>query len=147
MDDLKGIIKLNRELFVHENKNYDKTTDIDWSFSEAHKKYYTKSIQKNFAVVALVDNKVVGYLVGTIIKAESYRNVGKIAELDDMFVSEKFRSEGIGAKLVAEFKKWAKSKKVKRIKVFTSTRNNKAIEFYRRNGFDDYGLILEGELR
>lgn len=147
MEDLEDIRKLNQELFAYENENFDDTINIKWSLGEGHKKDYVNAIKNNFCFVALVDGKIVGYIVGYIQKPETYRNIGKLAELDNMSILREYRSKGIGSKLVKEFKKWAKSNGVDRLRVTASVRNLKAIKFYRREGFGDYDLSLEQKIK
>jgi len=149
LKDLDEILKLNRELFVNEHDNFDKTIDVKWSLGEEHREYYLKGItsKNRIEIVALVDGRIVGYLAGSVIKADEWRTLKKLVELDDMFVLENYRSYGIGSKLFSEFVKWAKSKKVERMKVLTSFSNERAIGFYKKNGFSEYDLILEGELK
>jgi GNAT superfamily N-acetyltransferase len=147
MNDLEAIRKLNQDLFVLENETLDKTIDVASSFSADHKKRFIDNIKNDFVVVAIEDKAVVGYLVGKISEAESYRNVGKIVELDSFLVNEKFRSKKIGHRLVAELKKWAKTRGILRLRTTASAGNIKAIKFYNREGFEDYDLTLEQELR
>jgi len=147
VEDLENIRKLNQELFVYENENFDKTIDVGSSFNETHKKRFVDNIKDDFVIVAVEDKVIVGYLVGKISKAESYRNVGKIIELDSLLVNKEFRSKKIGHKLVKEFKMWAKTQGINRLGVTASAGNLKTIEFYRMEGFKDYDLTLEQEIK
>ena len=63
-----------------------------------------------------------------------------------MIVLPEARGTGIGSKLVEEVKKWAKLKKVKRLKVIASSNNSRAIEFYKKKGFQDYDTVLEQDI-
>jgi len=148
IDNLIDIQELNRKLCTKEYKEFDPTINKDYPIQEEGEAYFKERILQDggCALVAIVDNKVAGYLVGAIIEPESYRNVAKIAEAENMFVLEEFRGLGIGAKLLQEFFTWCKSKDVKRIRTIASAQNARAIEFYKRAGFLDYDLILEKEL-
>ena len=96
--------------------------------------------------IALLDNKIVGYLIASIQKGESYRTLKRIAELENMLVIEKFRCLGAGGLLVNEFFKWAKSMKVSRAKVVASAENEKAISFYKKNHFVQHDITLEADI-
>lgn len=148
IEDLKDIQKLNLLLFEKEYEEYDKFLNCDWTFGKEGEKYFKDKILKedDCAFIAIEDNKVVGYLAGGLTKGEDYRNLPKVAELDNTFVLKEYRNSGVGTKLYDEFIKWCKSKKVKIIKVQATAQNNKAINFYRKNGFEDYTLILEHKL-
>ena len=146
IENLKEIQRLSQMQFENELLNgFDTTLNSDWSFSEGGNNYYEKSIiEDNRCVfVAFVDNKVIGYLEGEINDSGSNRTLSKIAELNYMFVAEEYRGMGIGAKLYLAFIDWCKEKGVERLRTEASAKNTAAINFYRRNGFVDYDLILE----
>ena len=145
MGDLKRIQELNLLLFKKEKKEYDKLLNLSWTFGEKGEEYFKKClIKKSFcAFVVEDDDEIVGYLAGGICKVESYRNVPKSAELDNMFVLEEYRGKGTGGMLYSAFVKWCKGKKVKMLRVAASAENKQAIGFYRKKGFEDYTLVLE----
>ncbi len=64
-----------------------------------------------------------------------------------MFILEEFRGKKIGKELVLEFKKWCREKKVWKVKVFVSSKNDWAINFYKKYGFEDYLVELEMNLK
>lgn len=146
ISDLKTIQKLNLELCKKESKDFDPTINYKWSLSKEAEKYFNSRINKGCALVAFDGKKCIGYLVGGISYLESFRKPMKIIELDNMFIVENYRSSGIGTKLTKEFLKWAKVKKADRVKVLVSAQNVGALEFYKRNGFEDYNITLEGKL-
>jgi len=97
--------------------------------------------------LAYVDDEIVGYLAGGLMdNKKSYRVLPNSAELENMFVLDKCRDTGIGSKLYQAFVDWSKSKGVKRLRVGASAQNVAGINFYRKNGFIDYDLILETNL-
>lgn len=58
-----------------------------------------------------------------------------IGEIQEMIVSEKFRSKGLGKLLMAELIKIAKSKGIDQLEVTSSKRREDAHRFYIREGF------------
>lgn len=148
INDLQKIQELNLKLFEKEHKEYDSLLNLDWTFGKVGTKYYQDRISKDdgCVLVAIVDNKIVGYLCGGLKKAEEYRNLPIVAELENTFVLDEFRSKGIGKKLYNEFINWCKTKNVGKIRVEASVQNELAIKFYRNNNFKDYTLILEADL-
>lgn len=145
LKDLESIRKLNQELFYHDYK-FDKTLNLNWP--SKNKDYYKKRILDKNSLVLIVkeNNKAIGYLIGTITKCENYRKIHKIAELDNMLVKKEHRNQNIGSKLIKELFKWTKSKKFSRLKVVTSSKNKKAIRFYKKNSFFEYHLALEAKI-
>ena len=149
LKELEAIRKMNQELFKYDYENFDKNINYKWSLTKAHKECYEKDISgKNSAVfLALINKKIVGYILCKIIDAEIYSKDKKLAFLEDMFVVKEHRSSGIGTMLVNEFLKWEKLKGVKRATVTVSIKNKKAINFYRKAGFSDQDLILERKIK
>ena len=148
LDDLEDIQSLNLKLFEKEHKEYDPLLDLCWTFWKEGTMYYKNRILEDdgCVVVALLDNKVVGYICGGITKAESYRNLPIVAELENTFVLETFRSQGIGSRLFEKFIERCRNKNVGKIRVIASAQNEGAIKFYRANKFNDYALTLEMDM-
>ncbi|MCD4762088.1 GNAT family N-acetyltransferase [bacterium] len=146
--DLEEIQKLNLMLFEKEYNEYDKTLNCEWVFANDGERYFKKRIIKDdgCALVAHIDNKMVGYLVGGLQEKESYRVLPALAELENMFVLDDCRSKGVGSKLFRAFTDWCKSKDVKRLRVVASAMNVRAIEFYKKNNLVEYDLILETDI-
>ncbi len=148
LNDLQKIQELNFKLFEKEYKEYDPLLDLGWTFGEAGTGYFQNRIAKDdgCVLVALADNEIVGYLCGGLTKAEVYRKLPLVAELENTFVQEDYRSKGIGKQLYDEFLVWCREKKVGKVKVEASAQNELAIKFYRKNHFKDYALTLEVDL-
>jgi GNAT superfamily N-acetyltransferase len=64
-----------------------------------------------------------------------------------MLIEESYRKKGIGKMLINNFIKWVKENKINRIKVSVYDKNTNAIEFYKKTGFTNYSLTLEGEIK
>lgn len=143
--DLESIRALNTELFL-DSKRFDNTLNLNWP--KENKKYYEKSIssKNKIVVVATSNERIIGYLMGSIQKIENYRIMSKVAELDNMLVLKEFRGIGAGSLLVKKFVEWAKSKAVRKIRVSAYAQNAGAIAFYKRNGLEEHSLVLEGDI-
>lgn len=143
--DIKNIQNLNSLLFKKEHSDYDNTLNLNWTFNEGAK-YFADQIKNNDAclLMAKIDNKIVGYLSGTIHKKlNTHRTLTNQAELENMIVLEDYRNKQIGAKLTRSFIDWAKKKDITNIKVVASATNKQAINFYKKNGFQEYNCVLE----
>lgn len=66
-----------------------------------------------------------------------------IAEIENMYIKEKYRKRGVGAALVKAVLKLAKQKGARRFRVEVLIKNKSAVKFYRKLGFKDFGLVLE----
>lgn len=146
--DLKDIQKLNLMLFEKEYKEFDNTLDREWPFSDEGESYFKERITHDdgCALVASVDDNIVGYLVGGLLEKKIYRVLPIFAELENMLVIEDCRNKGVGSKLFRAFMDWCKSKEVKRLRIVASAMNARAINFYKKNGLTEYDLIMESDI-
>jgi len=145
IENLRDIQNLSYELCKKEEKEFDPTINVNKPFSKEGEEYFRKKIEgkDECALIAIADGKIVGYLVGGLAEVESYRKISQIIELGNMFVLENYRNLGIGTKLIKEFFNWCKTKGINRMKVVVSAGNVRGINFYKKNGFFDYDVVLE----
>lgn len=109
--DLETIYLLNESL-LSENERWSRSVmEKDFSLS----KY----------LVAKIDNKVVGYL--------SFRSIFDECEIFQICVDENFQRQGIASKL---FQKLLESENCEKIFLEVSEKNEKAVAFYKRQGFE-----------
>jgi len=141
LKDLKSIQNLNYELFKLEKANYDSTLIVDWPLSEEGKKYFEDLIKNEFVIIAMKDEKIIGYLAGTINEKGSYE-LFQYGEINNMLVDNNYRGSGIGKKLINRFKEYCKTKNITNLKVVASAKNLNAIDFYKKQGFKDFDVTL-----
>lgn len=148
LKDLKEIQKLNLLLCKKEHDEYDQTIISDYPFTRTGKKYFKERINKKegCGFIATVNGKTVGYVIGCVTNAQPWRNISKFGSLDNILVLKEYRDLKIGSLLTKEFFKWCKQKKIKRVTVSVSYQNEKAVNFYKKNGFFDYDIILEKKI-
>ena len=148
--DLDLILKLNKKLFIKEYNEFDNSLNLNWTYSKRGREYFSERIKHDNGKVLIVEkeNTVIGYLCGGIQEQEEefYRKDGIYAELENMFLEEKFRNLGIGREIVKLFITWCKKKEVNHINVTASFQNKKALKFYRKYGFNDYDTKLDLKL-
>ena len=141
LEDLSTIQELNNFLFKLEKEKYDPTLVNDWPLSEEGKEYFLDLINNHYVIVALLDNNIVGYLAGSIEEKCSYVEV-QYGEINNMLVKDEYRGYGIGKSLIDNFKEYCRTKDILNIKVVSSYKNKNAIEFYRKNGFEEFDITL-----
>ncbi|OGY17192.1 MAG: hypothetical protein A2785_04215 [Candidatus Chisholmbacteria bacterium RIFCSPHIGHO2_01_FULL_49_18] len=143
--DFAAIQRMNNEVFV-DNAPYDEYLNLKWPHSAQGEKYYRNALSDlNFhCLIAKADGEPVGYLIGK--KGGYGYRTGNVAEIDNMGVSPSLRSQGIGSRLVREFKTWCKQEGVERIYVNVYFAITRAISFYERQGLIRIDLSLEGNI-
>ena len=144
--DLEEILRLNKALFDYE-EIFNSEYDLNWTYSDVGRKYFKERLENKSSVILIaeLDKKIVGYMLA-FINNYPFRSKNPIAEIENMYIDERFRGIGTGTKLMNELKRILKEKKVKRIKVEAVAQNYKAIEFYKKNGFGDFDVTLELKL-
>lgn len=142
LEDLISIQKLNDNLFDLEFNNFDDTLKREWALEKEGQEYFEDMIKNEIVFVAQIEDKIVGYLAGNICEKISYITE-TFAELDNMCIDDEYRRFGIGTLLMDEFKKYCKEKNMQNIKVTASAKNSRAIQFYMKNGFEDYNVTLK----
>lgn len=142
---LKDIQNLNNELFELEYSNFDPALRVGWTFEQEGTKYFTNMLNNEIVYIALYKNIVVGYLAGSINIQGSYVTKS-LAEIDNMFVLEEYRKYGIGTKLINTFKEYCLKNKIEELKVTASAKNENAIKFYMKNGFNEFEITLKQKI-
>lgn len=113
-------------------------TDFDFLIFQ---EFYQQNIsgKDNIYLVAVDANQqVVGYLSchGQVL----LHHLGKVFEIQEMFVDEQYRSRGIGALLIQSLTAILEQQDYKMLEVTTNIKRTATQEFYRRNGFQQTHL-------
>jgi len=148
IEDLEGIVHLNTALFLHDYE-FDKTLDFAWPDSKYGRDYFEKSITRDGSctLVALENEVIVGYMIAGLPETPDYvRKDIKFVELENTFIVEDYRRQGIGEKMYAEVEKWGRGKGAKMMKIEASYDNEKARNFYKKMGLREAGITFHKEL-
>lgn len=85
-------------------------------------------------LVAFVRGEMVGLISGCLIPA--LHQPGNIGRITALVVAEKYRSRGIGSKLIQELENWFRSSKCLRFEVTSGEHRGKAHRFYESRGYE-----------
>lgn len=142
MDDLQILRDINYSSFKA-NEDFDPHIDLNWVNTEVATKYFTDAVTKtdHYTLIAMVDGVAAGYILMEP-KEISYRTT-KIIEIGIIAVLPEYRSSGIGAQLVDQAKNWAKGYGYETMFVNSYVKNERAISFYKREGFEPIDISLE----
>ncbi len=143
-EDLQQVQQLDRELFESDSR-FDAFLDTSWPDTEKEKKTLLKAIQGRNGACYLAESsgEIIGYITFNLLH-EGWRKV-KQAAVRNIFVKQGYRGSGVGRKLMAEFEKWSRLKKVRRGVVQMYFHNKQAEMFYKSNGFSPRITSLEIE--
>lgn len=98
--DLPQIQKLSQELFQVEQVR-DSLLNMDWSMGEGGRKtFLARIIEKDkFCFLAEIHGEIIGYTTASILPILPWRPVKRL-EMENLIVTEKYRGQKIGEKLV-----------------------------------------------
>ncbi len=121
--DFPAVLSLIKELALFEKSPESVTNTVE------------KMKEEQTFFRALVAETFRGEIVGfALFYPVYYTWVGKSLYLDDLYVKEKYRGQGIGRRLLEEVLKAGKQMGAKRIRWQVLNWNKPAIEFYRKLG-------------
>lgn len=126
VDDFKKLTELIEELGYPSNEN-----NISERLNKINSDKYYKTL------VAEVDNEVVGFI--GLCKLHAYEYDGEYVRIISLVVSEKYRSKGIGTKLVKSGEQWAMGEGAIAIALNSGINRKEAHEFYHSNGYSIKG--------
>lgn len=134
-EDLKRVQVLSQELMEHEKKLATKEYmfNMDWALTEEGYENYKSNISRDELYVVCIDNKIVGYMTCWVNRKMPWQ-AHKVMEIGNLFIEEEYRNMGIGTALINKAKELCKKNEIKFLKIDVTADNEKAREFYKKNG-------------
>lgn len=145
--DFSLIQAMNTALFVSDAP-HDDALNVDWPQSTEGIAYYRQKLTEPSSVVFIAEDisgRPVGYIIGCSVNKFRYRKV-KTGELENMYVAPQWRRQGVGKALIDRLQGWMKTRGIDRMYVSAYAKNEDAIHFYDRCGFDLWEIGLEMKL-
>jgi GNAT superfamily N-acetyltransferase len=143
--EVDKIAELNRYLFDLSKQNFDPSLRQSWQDTDEVNKYFRDVFDDPNAlfIVAVDEDKLVGYLSGRIRNMDSYREMVPSAELENMMVLPEYQRKGIGGKLLDTFLSWCKVNGIRNVAASVYAKNTSGLDFYKHKGFESYDMTLE----
>ena len=88
---------------------------------------------------------IVGYLMASLISSDSSRKFMKIAEAEEFFILEPWRSRSLGAVMWEHFENLVRGMGCNRVCVSVSAANDRAVQFYKEQKLSGFVLVMEKE--
>jgi len=132
--DIETVVSMMEEFYAIDN--YPIKSDVSKALFEEF--ISNKNLGKAWLIVS--DNEIVGYLILTFVFSFEYQ--GKIAFLDELYVTEKARGIGIGSKAIEFIKDESHKLSLKLIYLEVELHNKKAQNLYIANGFEMHNRKL-----
>jgi GNAT superfamily N-acetyltransferase len=91
-------------------------------------------------LIAEEDGSAVGFL--SLILYKTFFHQGGTALINELVVSKPYRSQGVGAALIARAEEEARTRGMDELEVATGQENHRAQAFYRKCGFDGEYILF-----
>jgi GNAT superfamily N-acetyltransferase len=145
--DAVVVARLNAGLFAEDSARHDPAMDQGWPAREGAR-YFAELLGGDRAAgwLALDADTPIGYAAGRLAGPADVRPVVR-ADLESIFVVADRRGDGVGAALVAEFARWARSRGADELSVTAYAANERAVAFYARHGFAPRSVVLARPIR
>jgi GNAT superfamily N-acetyltransferase len=117
---------------------------VCWGVEHPSKKELIKHIKKDIVYVAEEGGKLIGHVIGKIIKAKEFLEWASIKKgqkyglIEGMYVVKNYRKKGVGALLMKSLMNNFKKKGLKAIRLKAVSKNlRELVRFYERFGFQE----------
>ena len=134
ISDIETVVLMMQEFY--EIDNYP--IDVDVSKTLLTEFISNKNLGKAWLII--FNDEIVGYAIITFIFSFEYQ--GKIAFLDELYVTEKARRKGIGSQAIEFIKGESHKLSLKLIYLEVESHNKKAQNLYIANGFEMHNRKL-----
>lgn len=147
--DIDYLIHLYGQLVDYECQFYyflKKFKDFNIEAISCLKKDFLNWIKddKHNVIVALFEDKIVGLIHGYI--KDSYFYIGRILELQELVVDEKYRHIGIAQQLYNELMNWGKQNQTEEIHLNVFHTNDTTTQFYKKNNLIQHSIKMNGKI-
>ena len=139
LEDVRDLLTELEEYIISIDKD-----NLDQLHPEYHEKMALLDLEevknnKGKCYLAIVDNKVIGLIMGTIPPYDEYDYLDykcpKRGEITELIVTSKIRSKGIGKELMNKMEKYFKKEGCEYVLVDVFAYNENAINFYNNRGY------------
>lgn len=141
-EDLEKIAELQKGLRTFAEKNLGKKEYYGTVKGSKRKikKYFEKRFKDkgNLFLVAEEMGEIAGYGRGMVRKRAPDFRENKIGKLNELFIGEESRRRGLGSRMICEFTKFFKKKKIKYMEIPVDKKNSAAIRCYKKAGFKEH---------
>lgn len=132
--DIETIVTMMQEFYAIDNYPFD--IDVSKALFEEFIKH--ENLGKSWLIIS--DNELIGYIILTFVFSFEYQ--GKIAFLDELYLTEKVRGKGIGGKALEFIQSESHKLSLKLIYLEVEKHNEKGQKLYLTHGFESHNRKL-----
>lgn len=99
----------------------------------------------SFLFVAILDDETIGFISGDLREGSPTFSPKTWASVDDVYVTHRYRSLGVGRALLKNVESWARDKGASGLSLQVASANERGRSFYKRLGFREVSIyeVLE----
>jgi ribosomal protein S18 acetylase RimI-like enzyme len=147
LDKLDDLFQLSNDFFTEYSKNNHEIFQIDYISINDIQQYFLGFIasEKKKAFIALIDNKIIGYITCYIKEQPSFFKINNVGDISGFMVKKEYRKNGIGKKLYDMAIDYFKEQGTMYFTLFTSINNKLGIKFYKKQKMKEIQKIFIGK--
>ena len=130
LSDIETVVSMMQEFYAIDN--YPISVDVSKALFQEF--ISNENLGKAWLIVS--NNEIVGYIILTFVFSFEYQ--GRIAFLDELYVTEKARGKGIGNEAISFIKTESHKLSLKLIYLEVESHNENAQKLYLANGFESH---------
>ena len=130
LKDIASIKALVQKLYLHDNINYNES-QVSATLEELITDEESGSVW-----LIIFNNNIAGYLI--LINTFSVEFGGRVLFIDELFIDEKSRGNGLGKSAIAFAEEYALEKGIKAVRLEVELSNKIAHDVYLRSGFTEH---------
>lgn len=145
-DDLESIVWLSEEML-----DFHCSLDPYYGIYRAYEdstEFYKEELQEEHKLYLVAENEggdIVGFASASITSMPD-TDAPSIGILVTNFVSEPYRGKGVGTAFHEKRMTWFREHNVKHVEMSVDVRNTKALEMWKKSGFEEYQIKLKKDL-
>lgn len=142
--DVPSLLVLWKEMMSCHQRLSKKDFQLKKNSKKVMKKFFIKNIKSKNSIVlmAIVNKKIIGYLMVFIDKLPPVYKNEKYAYISDGIVTKKYRKKGVMKKMVNEASKFFKKKGLKEIGLKVYSKNMSGIQAWYNIGFKEDAKLM-----
>ncbi len=119
---------------------------MDTTMSDKTDEFYIKAaanVDGFFSLVYERDGIILGCAICRIAEAEAERKLERLVKVHHIYIEPEGRGRKVGQRMFKKIEAWALKQGVSEVSILASAENPMALNFYHKNGFKDYDIILK----
>lgn len=145
--DMSQLVELSKEFFSEYEKHHD-FLEIDNLTDEGIKRYFSMWLDSDeyASYIAYDDEKIIGYINVYITSQPDFWKIKRIGDVSGFMVHKDYRRYGIGKALFDRAIEFFGDHDIEYYTLYTSVKNQSAIEFYLDQGMKPLYTHLYGKI-